>query len=92
MTTLSTPDFVKISPTALLVAYARQLSDIPYTQEIAALSNVAAIADQFTGPGQQRLVMMAAVVEVRYKAIEQVRSRFNHTQILEMASGLLPRA
>lgn len=91
MTTFSTRDFDKISPTALLVAYVRQFSDIPYTQEIAALSNAEAIANQFVVQGQKQPVMMAAVVEARYKAIEQVRAHFNHTQILELASGLLPR-
>ncbi len=45
MTPLSAGDFDKISPTALLVAYARQFSDIPYTQEIAALSDAEAIAN-----------------------------------------------
>ena len=91
MTAPSIHDFDKISPTALLAAYVRQFSDIPYTPEIAALSNAEAIANQFAGQGQNQPVMMAAVVEARYKAIEQVRARFNHTQILELASGLLPR-
>ncbi len=91
MTTPSTREFDKISPTALLVAYVRQFSDIPYTQEIAALSNTEAIANQFVLQGQKQPLMMAAVVEARYKAIEQVRAHFNHTQILELASGLLPR-
>ena len=91
MTTPLTRDFDKISPTALLVAYVRQFSDIPYTPEIAALSHAEAIADQFMAQGQKQPVMMAAVVEARYKAIEQVRAHFAHTQILELASGLLPR-
>jgi O-methyltransferase involved in polyketide biosynthesis len=91
MHTPSTREFDKISPTALLVAYVRQFSDIPYTQEIAALSNAGAIANEFVVQGQKQPVMMAAVVEARYKAIEQVRAQFNHTQILEFASGLLPR-
>jgi hypothetical protein len=65
MTMLSTPDFDKISPTALLVAYVRQFSDIPYTQEIAALSRAEAIAHQFVVQGQKQPVMMAAVVEAR---------------------------
>ena len=91
MTILSTCDFDKISPTALLVAYVRQFSDIPHTQEIAALSKAEAIANQFVVQGQKQPVMMAAVVEARYKAIEQVRTHFDHTQILELASGLLPR-
>jgi hypothetical protein len=39
MTTLPANDFDKISPTALLVAYIRQFSNIPYTQEIAIAKN-----------------------------------------------------
>jgi hypothetical protein len=45
MPTPSIREFDKISPTALLVAYVRQFSDIPYTQEIAALSHARAIAN-----------------------------------------------
>jgi len=84
-------DFDKISPTALLVAYVRQFSNIPYTQEIAALSKAEATVHQFVPPKQEQPVMMAAVVEARYKAIEKVSAHFNHPQILELASGLLPR-
>jgi O-methyltransferase involved in polyketide biosynthesis len=91
MTTLSVSDFDKISPTARLVAYFRQFSDIPYTQQIATLSNAAATVNQFVEQEQKQPVIMAALIEARYKAIEQVSARFNHTQILELASGLLPR-
>ncbi len=34
---------------------------------------------------------MAAIIEARGKAIKQISLRFNGTQILELASGLLPR-
>jgi O-methyltransferase involved in polyketide biosynthesis len=91
MTTLPIGDFDKISPTARLVAYFRQFSDIPYTQQIATLSNATATVNQFVEQEQKQPVMMAALIEARYKAIEQVSARFNHTQILELASGLLPR-
>jgi superoxide dismutase len=50
-----------------------------------------AIANEFVVQGQKQPVMMAAVIEARYKAIEQVRTQFGHTQILEFASGLLSR-
>jgi hypothetical protein len=33
MTTLEASDFDKISPTPLLTAYARQFTDIPYTND-----------------------------------------------------------
>ena len=91
---MSTPpasDFDKISPTALLVAYARQFSDIPYTKEVAELTDAAATVKQFGEGRQEQPVVTAALVEARYKTIEQVVTRFNGTQIIELASGLLPR-
>ncbi len=91
MTTPSTREFDKISFTALLVAYMRQFSDIPYTSEIAALSNAEAIANQFVEQGQPQPVMMAVMLEGRYKTIEKIRAQYHHTQVLELASGLLPR-
>ncbi len=92
MSTSSVSDFDKISPTALLVAYVRQFSDIPYAKEIAQLTRAQEIARQFESQGQEEQpVVVAALIEARYKAIEQVRAQFSGTQILELASGLLPR-
>lgn len=88
---MPTSDFNKISPTALLVAYARQFSDIPYAKEIAELTNAEATVNQFVSQREEQPVGVAALIEARYKVIEQVRRRFNATQILELASGLLPR-
>jgi O-methyltransferase involved in polyketide biosynthesis len=91
MTILPASNFNKISPTALFVAYTRQFSDIPYAKEVAELTNAATIVKkQFVDDGQEPIVL-AALFEARYKAIEMVRARFNGTQILELASGLLPR-
>jgi len=87
-------DFDKISPTAILVAYARQFSDIPYSKEIAELTNALTRANQIWNYQQEEQVGtigLAALIEGRYKTIEQVRARFLGTQILELASGLLPR-
>jgi O-methyltransferase involved in polyketide biosynthesis len=91
MSTSPTSSFDKISPTALLVAYARQFSNIPYTKEIAELTDAASIIKQFVREGEQQPIVAAALIEARYKMIEQVRAKFNGTQILELASGLLPR-
>jgi hypothetical protein len=63
-------DFDKISPTALLVAYARQFSDIPYTKEVAELTDAAATVKQFVSEGQEQPIVVAALVEARYKTIE----------------------
>lgn len=89
MTTLPVSDFDKISPTALLVAYARQFSDISYAKEIAELTNAEATVNQFVSKGQQQPIVIAALIEARYKTIEQVRAQFNTTQILELASSTL---
>ncbi len=93
MNMLSNSDFDKISPTALMTAYARQFSDIPYAEEIAELTNAAATVNQFMGQEQSHPIVigLAALLEARYKAIEQVRLQFNGIQFLELASGLLPR-
>jgi O-methyltransferase involved in polyketide biosynthesis len=91
MSTSSVSDFDKISPTALLVAYVRQFSDIAYAREIAQLTSAEEIARQFESQGQQQPVVVAALIEARYKAIEHVRAQFSGMQILELASGLLPR-
>ncbi len=91
MTTPIANDFNKISPTALLVAYARQFSNIPYTKEVAELTDAAATVKQFGERQQEQPIVAAALIEARYKVIEQVMARFNGMQILELASGLLPR-
>ncbi|MEW6497986.1 MAG: class I SAM-dependent methyltransferase [Cyanobacteriota bacterium] len=90
MSDSSASDFEKISPTALLVAYVRQFSGIAYTREIVELTRAEETARQFESQGQQQPVV-AALIEARYKALEQVRTQFKGTQILELASGLLPR-
>ncbi len=93
MTALPGSDFDKISPTAFLTAYARQFTDIPYSQEIAQLTNAIATVKQFPDQEHMNFIVagLAVLLEGRYKAIEQVRSQFHATQILELASGLLPR-
>jgi O-methyltransferase involved in polyketide biosynthesis len=93
MTTSSTTDsFDKISPTALLTAYARQFAGISYTKEIAERTDAIATVNQFTeGKLNSPVIGLAALVEGRYKAMESVRAQFHTTQILELASGLLPR-
>lgn len=93
MTTSSDTNFDKISPTALLTAYARKFTNIPYTQEIAELTNAIATVEKL-GDWEQTKAMIAFFAvhtEGRYKAIEQVKTQFHSTQILELASGLLPR-
>lgn len=98
MVQVQASSFDKISPTALLVAYARQFTDIPYSQEISKLINAEAVVEQFEatlerleGQKLDRPVEVAALFEGRYKAINQLMAQFPTTQIIELASGLLPR-
>ncbi|MEM1392676.1 MAG: class I SAM-dependent methyltransferase [Cyanobacteria bacterium P01_H01_bin.150] len=90
--------FEKISPTALMVAYARQFTDIPYSKELSQLVNAEsfvekldAAVEQFQGHKLDRPVETAALFEARYKGINQLIAEFSSSQILELASGLLPR-
>ncbi len=83
--------FDKISPTALMVAHARQFTDIPYSQELATLVDAQSAFDQLLSQASELPLDMAVMIEGRYKAINQVMAEFAPTQILELASGLLPR-
>ena len=90
---LPTPmtSFDKISPTALLVTYARQFSDIPYAAEISDLVNAQSVVKQYATNGIEDLKYFAPVMEARYKAVNWLLATFDCRQIVELASGLLPR-
>lgn len=90
--------FEKISPTSLMLAYARQFTDIPYSKELSQLVNAQtfieqldAAVEQFQGHKLDRPVETAALFEARYKGINQLMAEFPSQQVLELASGLLPR-
>ncbi|PZV15189.1 MAG: hypothetical protein DCF22_07710 [Leptolyngbya sp.] len=83
--------FDKISPTALLVTYARQFSDIPYGLEISELVDAQSVVKQYATNGIEDLKYFAPVMEARYKATNGLLATFDCRQILELASGLLPR-
>lgn len=83
--------FNKISPTALLVTYARQFSDIPYVEEISELVKAQSVVEQYAANGIEDLKYFAPVMEARYKATNRLLTQFGCRQILELASGLLPR-
>ncbi|MEX0271972.1 class I SAM-dependent methyltransferase [Leptolyngbyaceae cyanobacterium UHCC 1019] len=83
--------FNKISPTALLVTYARQFSDIPYAREISELVDAQSVVGQYAPNGIEDLKYFAPVMEARYKATNGLLAKFGCRQIVELASGLLPR-
>ena len=90
--------FDKISPTSLMVAYARQFTDIPYSKELSELINAQAFVEQletaveqFHGQKLDTPVETAALFEARYKAINKLIAKFSTKQVIELASGLLSR-
>lgn len=83
--------FDRISPTALMVAYIRQFTDIPYTRQLSKLSDAQAAIEELQAQQSPLPPELGVLVEARYKAINQVMTQFPTTQILELASGLLPR-
>lgn len=88
----------KISPTSLIMAYARQFTDIPYSKELSKLTNAQAFVNQLDAAVEKsqnkkldRPIEAAVLYEARYKAVNKLMAEFSTTQIIEFASGLLPR-
>lgn len=95
MQQLSESIFDKISPTALLVAYARAFTDIPYTKDLSELVNAQSVVETLLGQKLEQGAEIAVLIESRYRAINQafinLHPKNNRRQIIEIASGLLPR-
>lgn len=91
MMTAPSNHFDVISPTAMLVTYARQFSDIPLTTELAQLINIPEVFEQFSIDRQEDILLLAALFEARYKAVDWAIAQSESKQIVELASGLLPR-
>lgn len=83
--------FDLISPTAFAVTYFRQFSDIPYAMELSQRVNAQAFVEQHLGKNLDGCLPLLLQIEARYKAIDHLITQFGYTQILELASGLLPR-
>lgn len=86
-----TNDFDKIILTAFMVSLARQFTDIPYAKELAQLIEMQGLVKLSQPQNQDKSILLTARIEARYKAINQVIAQYQITQILELASGLLPR-
>ncbi|MDF5711950.1 MAG: class I SAM-dependent methyltransferase [Nostoc sp. S4] len=84
-------DFDKIVLTGFMVSLARQFTDIVYAQELAQLIEKEGLVKLSQPQNQDKSVLLTARVEARYKAINQVIAQYQITQVLELASGLLPR-
>ncbi|MBE9171495.1 class I SAM-dependent methyltransferase [Pleurocapsales cyanobacterium LEGE 06147] len=83
--------FDLISPTAISAAYCRQFSDIPYAFELAQQVDACTVFEQHGGNNLEEIAPLLLQIEGRYKAINHLITMFGFTQIIELASGLLPR-
>lgn len=81
-----------ISPTALLVAYMRAETDIPFTTEIARLTGAREAAKALLGEDLETfLEYRGGYTELRYKALDAAVARCDPGSVLELAGGLSPR-
>ncbi|MDR2063360.1 MAG: class I SAM-dependent methyltransferase [Candidatus Nomurabacteria bacterium] len=79
--------FKEISPTAILTAYPRTFSDIPYYPEIFAAMRRAELSIS-----EDLLVSrLAPELEARHKLIDKLLSETGACQVLEVAAGFSPR-
>ncbi len=83
-----------VSPTAKMVAYMRAQSDIPYSAEIARLTDSENATNELLGIDGLEW-WMGAMLELRYKSLQALIEKEGIEKgirnIFEMASGILPR-
>jgi O-methyltransferase involved in polyketide biosynthesis len=91
MTQRQATDFDKISPTAFGASLCRQFTDIPYAKEFAKLIEIQGLADPTLSQHVGKAFPGIVNLEARYKAISQVIADHPISQVLELASGFLPR-
>jgi O-methyltransferase involved in polyketide biosynthesis len=81
-----------ISPTALLVAYMRAETDLPYAREIATLTDALEASRALLGDDLETfLEYRGGYTELRYKALNAALERCEPGSVLELAAGLSPR-
>jgi len=77
------------------VAYVRGFSDIPYTKELSELVNAQSVVETLLGQKLEQGAEIAVLIESRYRAIDRafvnLHPKNNCRQVIEIASGLLPR-
>ncbi len=85
------PEPSKISPTAKMVAYWRQFSDVPFAQDVARLVRADEVFEDFlkhTSTSSEHTAWFAPMIEARYKSMVQAIRQKNIKQVLELASGV----
>lgn len=87
----TTNGYENISPTAKLVAFWRQHSDVPYAAEVARISHAEEACQEILRGSNlvpAQLGIAAPFLEARYKSIVKAIEREGIKQVLEIASGL----
>jgi O-methyltransferase involved in polyketide biosynthesis len=89
----SAPDPSKISPTAKLVAYWRQFSDVPYAKEVSDLIGAKELSEKIlkSPTSLENMAWLAPMIEARYKSINSAIQSSGIKQIFELASGVALR-
>ena len=84
-------DFSKISPTAKLVAYFREFTDIPFAKDVSKIVRAESMVQKLC-PDSTMLVDLtkfaAPALEARYKSMISAIKQCGIKQVLELASGL----
>lgn len=81
----------RISPTAKLVAYYREFSDIEFAKDVSDLIDAKVVTESlFSGSSLtlQDMMWMAPMLEVRYKSLAEAIKREGVRQVIEFASGV----
>lgn len=85
MNRINNNDYTSIIPTAILTAYPRILTDIPYSKEIFNELNKEDISKDLL------IDKLAPELEARYKLVDRLIKKTSITQIFELASGYSTR-
>lgn len=85
-------DFRLVSPTALVPAFARGGTTIPYASEMTrVLRDRGAVLPEVGPFSEETARRHAPFFEARFRAVSHVATEKNAAQVLELASGLSPR-
>lgn len=82
---MSHKDFESVIPTAILSAYPRTLTDIPYSQEVFNELKKEPYSPKLINDG------LAPEIEARYKLLDKLLKKSGINQVLELASGYSTR-
>lgn len=90
---VSLPEHSKISPTAKLVAYWRQFSDVPYAKEVSEFIGAKQLSEKIlqSSTSLENMAWLAPMIEARYKSINSAIQKEGIKQIFELASGVALR-